>query len=107
MGSTQNSALMAEGNPKNPKSPTKELSDSDTSEDEQVNPMLRTSEEERHYGTIHGSALATQIALSYPRAQSNPTVGGVPSRKVRIKKLPKDKAQDKSTQTSKVTKQTK
>ena len=34
---------MAEGNPKNPKSPTKELSDSDTSEDEQVNPMLRTS----------------------------------------------------------------
>ena len=53
---TRNSALMAEGNPK---SPTKELSDSDNSEEEQVNPMFRTSEEERHYGTVHGSALAT------------------------------------------------
>ena len=65
MRHTQNSALMAEGNPK---SPTKQLSDSDTSEEEQVNPMLRTSEEERHYGTIPSSALATQIALSHSRA---------------------------------------
>ena len=48
---------MAEGNPKCLKSPTKELSDSDTSEEEKVNPSLRTSEEERHYGTICGSAL--------------------------------------------------
>ena len=95
---------MAEGNPK---SPTKELSDCDTSEEEQVNPILRTSEEERHYGTIHGSALATQIALSHSRAQTNPTVKKGPNCKVRIKKLPKDKAQDKSTQTSKETKQTK
>ena len=100
----QNSALMAEGNPKSPKGPTKELSDSDTSEEEQVNPSLRTSEEERHYGTIHGSALATQIALSHSRAQANPTVERGPSCKVRIKKLPKEKAQDKSTQTSKKTK---
>ena len=60
--------------PKSPKSPTKELSDSDTSEGEQVNPSLRTPEEERHYGTIHGSALATQIALSHSRAQANPMV---------------------------------
>ena len=59
MRHTQNSALMAEGNPESPKSPTKELSDSDTSEEEQVNPILRTSEKERHYGTICGSALAT------------------------------------------------
>ena len=66
--------------------------------------MLRISEEERHYGTVHGSALATQIALSYSRAQSNPTVERGPSCKVRIKKLLKDKAQDKSTQTSKETK---
>ena len=44
----QNSALMAEGNTKSPKSPTEELSDSDTSEEEQVNPSLRTLEEERH-----------------------------------------------------------
>ena len=53
-----NSAPMAEGNTKSPKSSTKELTDSDTSEEEQVNPMLKISEEERHYGTIHGSALA-------------------------------------------------
>ena len=95
---------MAEGNTKSPKSPTKELSDSDTSKEEQVNPSLRTSEEERHYGTIHSSALATQIALSHSRAQANPMVERGPSHKVRIKKLPKEKAQDKSTLTSKETK---
>ena len=64
---------MAEGNPKSLKSPTKELSDSDTSEEEHVNPSLITSEEERHCGSICGSALATQIALSHSRAQANPT----------------------------------
>ena len=98
---------MAEGNPKTPKSPTNELSDSDTSEEEQVNPSLRTSEEERHYGTICGSALATQIALSHSRAQANPIVKRGPSHKVRINRLPTEKAQDKSTQTSKETKQIK
>ena len=103
----QNNALMAEGNPISPKCPNKQLSDSDTSEEEQVNPCLRTSEEERYYGTIHGSALAPQIALSHSRAQANPTVERGPSRKVRIKKLPKEKAQDKSTQTSKETKKPK
>ena len=92
------------GNPKSPKSPTKD-SDIDTSEEEQINPILRTSEEERYYGTICGSALATQIALSHSRAQTNPTVERGPSHKVRIKKLPKEKAKDKSTQTSKDTKQ--
>ena len=99
----QNSAIMAEGNPKSSKSPTKELSDSDTSEEEQGNSSLRTSEEEGHYGTICGSALATQIALSHFRAQANPMVERGPSHKVRIKKLSKEKAQDKSTQTSKET----
>ena len=98
---------MAERNLKSPKSPTKELSDSDTSEEEQVNPTLRTPQEERHYGTICCSALATQIALSHSRAQTNPTIERGPSCKARIKKLPKDKAKDKSTQTSKETKQTK
>ena len=34
--------------------------------------MLRPSEGERHYETIHGSALATQIALSHSRAQTHP-----------------------------------
>ena len=104
MRHTENSALMAEGNLKSPKVPLKKReSDSDTSEEEQVNPILRTSKEERHYRTIHGSSLATQKALSHSRAQTAPTVKRGPSHKVRIKKLPKDK----STQTSKETKQTK
>ena len=47
--------------------------DSDTS-DEEINPRLRTSPEERDYGTISGSAQATQAALSHTRAQTNPTV---------------------------------
>ena len=63
--------------------------------------------QQRHFGTLHGSALATQITLSHSRAQSNPMVERGPNCKVRIKKLPKEKAQDKSTQTSKETKQTK
>ena len=97
---------MAEGNPKNPKSPTKQFSDTDTSDEEQINPVLKTSEEERHYGTIPSSALATQTVLSHSRAQANPTVKKGPSFKVRIK-LPKEKAKDKSTQTAKQKKQTK
>ena len=46
------------------------LSDSDISEEE-VDPRLRTSEEERNYGMIKGSAQATQAALSHTRVQSN------------------------------------
>ena len=33
---------MAERNPKKPKSPAKQLSDSDTSDEEQINPVLKT-----------------------------------------------------------------
>ena len=40
------------------------LSDSKFSEDE-VNPHLHTSQEERVYGTIKGSAQATQAVLSH------------------------------------------
>ena len=47
-----------------------QLSDSDTP-DEEVDPQLRMSEEERIYGMIRGSAQATQAALSHTRAQSN------------------------------------
>ena len=43
-----NHQQMAEGNPEKPKCPTKQLSDSDTSDEEQINPVLKTSEEERH-----------------------------------------------------------
>ena len=59
-----NGQLMAERKPQKPKSPTKQLSDTDTSDEEQINPVLKTSEEERHYGTIPSSALATQKVLS-------------------------------------------
>ena len=102
-----NGQLMAEGNPKKTKSPSKQLSESDTSDKEQINPVLKTSEEERYYGTIPSSPLATQKVLSHSRAQANPTVERGPSHKVRVKKLPKEKAKDKSTQTEKQKKQTK
>ena len=39
---------------------SKQLSDSDTSDGEPINPILKTSVEERHYGTIPGSALANK-----------------------------------------------
>ena len=74
------------------------LSDSESSEDE-VNPYLHTSQEERIYGTIKGSAQATQAALSHTRAQCNPTVERGPPRQPKIKKLSKELAADKHTQT--------
>ena len=75
-----------------------QLSDSDTP-DEEVDPQLRTSEEERIYGTIRGSAQATQAALSHTRAQCNPTVERGPPWWPKIKKLSKDRADEKATQT--------
>ena len=97
----ENHHQMAEGNPKKPKSSNKQLSNSDTLDEEQINPIFKTSEEERHYRTITGSTLATKIALNHSRAQANPTVERGPNRKVSDKKLPKEKAVDKSTQTKK------
>ena len=55
------------------------LSDSDTP-DKEVDPQLRTSEEERIYRMIKGSTQATQAALSHTRVQSNPTVERGPPR---------------------------
>ena len=63
---------MAEKKVQKTKAQSDYLSDSESSEE--VNPHLRTSQEERIYGTIKGSAQATQAALSHTRAQSNPTV---------------------------------
>ena len=74
------------------------LSDSETSEEE-VNPHLRTSEEERIYGTIKGSTQATQAALSHTRAQSNRMVERGLLRQPKIKKLSKEWAVGKATQT--------
>ena len=67
------------------------LSDSNTP-DEEVDPQLHTSEEERIYGMIEGSAQATQAVLLHTRAQSNPTVERGPPRQPKIKKLSKEKA---------------
>ena len=73
-----------------------QLSDSDTP-DEEVDLQLRTSEEERIYGTIRRSAQATQAALSHTRAQCNPTVERDPPPRPKIKKLSKDRAAEKAT----------
>ena len=75
------------------------LSDSKSSEEE-VNPHLRTSQEERIYGTIKGSVQAAQAALSHTRVQSNPTVERGPPKQPKIKKLSKEQAANKHTQTN-------
>ena len=71
------------------------LPESESSEDE-VNPHLRASQEERVYVTIKGSA---QAALSHTTAQCNPTVERGPPKQPKIKKLSKEQAADKATQT--------
>ena len=80
------------------KTQSDQLSNSDTP-DEEADPQLHTSEEERNYGMIRGSAQATQVALSHSRVQTNPTVERGPPRRPKIKKLPRDKAAEKGTQT--------
>ena len=82
---------MAENNPPQKKTPTDYISDSE-SLDEDWNQYLCTSQEERLYDTIKGSAQATQAALSYTMAQCNPTVERGPDRKLKIKPLPKKKS---------------
>ena len=52
---------------------------------------------ERQYNTIPGSVTATHVALSYSRAQVNPTVErGPPQQKAKVKKHSTDKPTDKS-----------
>ena len=92
--------LVAEKKQEEPTNSSKSLTDSDTSDDMEVNPKFKTSVEEREYNTIPGSAIATQIALSHSRAQASLAVEHGPlHRKVKMKKLPTDKAKDKATQT--------
>ena len=74
------------------------LSDSESSSEE-ANAHLCTSQEERVYGTIKGSTQATQAALSHTRAQCNPMVERGPLKQPKIKKLSKEQAADKHTQT--------
>ena len=80
---------MAEKKVQKTKVQSEYMSDSDTSEEE-VDPCLRTSEEERVYGTIRGSVQATQAVLSHTRAQSNPTVEKGPPQQIKMKKLPQE-----------------
>ena len=56
-----------------PNNQSKYLSDSD-SDNNDIDPRLKTSIEERQYNTIPRSSIATQKALSHSRAQANPTV---------------------------------
>ena len=86
------------------KAQSDQLSDSDTP-DEEADLRLRTSEEERSYGMIRGSTQATQVALSHSRAQTSSTVERGPPWRPKIKKLPKDKAAEKGTQTKNKEKQ--
>ena len=87
--------------PKN-NTPSDQLSDSDTP-DKEADLRLHTSEKERQYGMLRGSTQATQAtqaALSHSRVQKNPTVERGPPRRPKIKKLPRDKAAEKGTQTN-------
>ena len=82
-----------------------QLSESDT-RDEEADPRLHTFEEERQYGMIKGSAQATQAALSHSRVQTNPTIERGPPWRPKTKKLPRNKAAEKGTQTKDKGKQT-
>ena len=73
------------------------LSGSETSEEE-VNPQLCTSEEERIYRMIKGSTQVTQAVLSHTTVQSNLMVERGPPRQPKIKKLSKEWAVEKATQ---------
>ena len=87
------------------KAQSEQLSNSNTP-DKEADPRLCTSKEERKYGTIRGSTQATQAVLSHSRVQTNPTVERGPPQRPKIKKLPRDKAEEKGTQTKDKEKQT-
>ena len=65
---------MAEKTQEEPANQSKSLTDSDMSDDTEVNLRFKTSVKESQYNTIPGSATTTQIALSHSRAQANPTI---------------------------------
>ena len=59
-----------------------------------------------HFGQRMGiqhnpaSVATTKAALSYSTTQTNPTVErGIPHKKTKVKKLPKEKVEDKASQT--------
>ena len=86
---------------KEPIRQSKYLSDSDSSDDNEINPRLKTSVEGRQYNTIPGSAIATHIALSYSSAQANPTIErGPPHQKAKTNKLSAEKTKAEISSTS-------
>ena len=89
---------MVEKKPQKTKTQNDYISDSNTSEDE-VSPHLHTSQEERLYGTVKGLVQATQAALVHTMVQCNPTVERGPPKQPKSKKLSKDQALEKATQT--------
>ena len=68
----KNRSLMAEKK-KEPANQSKSFTDSNTSDDTEVNPRFKTSVEERQYNTIPGSVTTIHIALSHSRVQANLT----------------------------------
>ena len=85
---------------KEPPSQRKSLPDSNSFDDNKVNPRFKTSVEERQYNTIPGSATATHVALSYSRVQMNPTVErGPPHQKSKANKPSTDKTKAKASDT--------
>ena len=90
---------MAERNPKKTTISTDYISDSESS-GEETNQHLCTSQEERLYHTVKGSAQAMQVALAHSMAKCNPTVKRGPAKQPKIKKLRKGQASDKMTQTT-------
>ena len=83
-----------------PNNQSKYLSDND-SDNNEIEPRLKTSIEERQYNTTPGSTIATQIALSHSRAQANPTVErGSPRQKTKPKKSTSDNKKAETTSTS-------
>ena len=89
---------MAESDPQKKKTPTDYIPDNKSSEEE-TNQHLHTSQEERLYHTIKGSAQAMQVALAHTMAQCNPTVERGLAKQPKVKKLPKGQASGKTTQT--------
>ena len=88
---------MAENNPKEKKIPTDYISNNESSEEE-TNQYLRTSQEERLYHTVKGSAQATQAALPHTTTQCNPTVKRGPVKQLKIKTFSTGQASEKPTQ---------
>ena len=93
-------SLMAEKIQEEPANQSKSLTDSNTSDDTEVNPRFKTSVEERQYNTIPGSVTATRVALSHSRTQANLTVEqGQLQCKDKVKKPSTDKTKDKHSDT--------